>query len=139
VDGAELTKLELGQEVEGDVRFKNSGHTPARHANVRAGFYTQPAGDISLPCPEPPETGMAGLVSRSPIPIGGVKLAHPHSFVNATDEDVKRIESGRWWLYVYAIVWYEGVSGKKYFTEYHARYNPKRKLFEECGTHNDAN
>lgn len=86
-----------------------------------------------------PETGMAGLVSRSPIPIGGVKLAHPHSFVNATDEDVKRIESGRWWLYVYAIVWYEGVSGKKYFTEYHARYNPKRKLFEECGTHNDAN
>lgn len=138
-NGAELTKFEAAAEIEGRIPFKNSGHTPARYTSVRAKFVFQPAGDISAACPEPPESGIVGLASRTPIPIGGIKWAHPHSIIKANDVDIKRIESGEWWLFVYAIVRYEGVSGQKYFTEYYARYNPQRKDFEECGTHNDAN
>ena len=136
---ATLTKLVAGEEIEGVIQFKNSGHTPARNTSVHTLFSTEKARDIKFPCPEPSLSFDAELASKTTIPIGGAKLTHPRTFIKANEVDIKRIESGEWWLYVYAIIRYEGPVGQKYFTEYYARYSPKLKLFVECGSHNEAN
>ena len=138
VEATELIQFVAGKEIVVIVRFKNSGHMPARVSSVLSHLETQKARDISTPCPEPGKSEIAGLASRSPIPINGAREAYAHSFSASSDADIKRIEDGEWWLYVHAIARYEG-SGNSYFTEYYARYNPKSKRFEECGTHNDAN
>lgn len=140
VDGGEITKFEAGSEIEGSIRFKNSGQTSAKNATVRTHFRTEPAGDISQPCPRIiTQPLMSGLPSVSQVPIGGYKLANPHSFIKATAEDITRIESGQWWLYVYAIVRYEGPTGGQYFTSFYARWNPTRHTFDECDSNNEAN
>jgi hypothetical protein len=139
VDGAEITKFKEGEEIEGAIRFKNSGQTVARNTTVRSHFSTEPAGSISRPCPDVTNPPLAGLGSRSQIPVGGFKSAVPRSFVKASAEDIKRIESGQWWLYVYAIVRYEGSTGGQYFTSFYARWNSVRRTFDECDSNNEAN
>lgn len=70
--------------------------------------------------------------------INAVRIAYARSVAAATDTDITRIESGEFWVYVYVIAKYNG-GGHRYFTEYYARYNFPRKVFIECGSHNDAN
>jgi hypothetical protein len=139
VDGIEMTKFKEGEEIEAAIRFKNFGQAIAKNATVRSAFATERAGDINQPCPAVSGTRLSGLSSVSQIPVGGLKLANPRSFIKATPDDIKRIESGEWWLYVYAIVRYEGPTGEQYFTSYYARWNSTARGFDECGSGNEAN
>lgn len=139
VDGAEITKLQEGEEIEGAVRFKNSGQTAALRTTVRSRFAVERGGEVGR-CPQVTDSPVSGgPFSQSPISVGAIKQASPRSFIKITTADVKAIESGELRLYVHVTVRYEGPSGGKYFTEYYARWSPARKVFEECDHNYESN
>jgi len=133
----ESTLLELGVGKAAHAKFtlRNTGSIPAQKVRaVTTGWLDTQS------CPEIPPIGVVvGIPSEASIPVNGERISNAFTGRPITEADMKLIDAGTQWFYVYIRAEYEGRRGHRYAVEYYGRYNKGVVAFDLCTSHNGSN
>jgi hypothetical protein len=133
--GSNLLDLVVGKVAHAKFTLRNTGSIPAQLVHASATGWLD-----KKTCPEiAPINMVTGIPSEGSIPVNAERISHAYTPKPITEGDMRLIESGVAWFYVFLRVEYEGTRGHHYFVEYYGRFNKGVDGFDLCNSHNSSN